>query len=223
MTDKSLHLRKLLKFLSLADQKLTTELRKELRAERRKLDGLSGGGGDFHGPFWADVKAHVIGLDDLRELSEARIGTSSQRRRLYPELAHGFLSWFDDLKRSTNEQVGWHEGNVHQHKDFPELGLTLKVDNLLSLQIGNDRFRLIYPYFSEAPILNQRWARIGLWLMSEALVDHDISTMEVLDVLRGRSFSGARLFLQGDEEHLFVRRYSEVIAEWDSLRPEYGL
>lgn len=224
MTAKTLHLNKLLKFFGLVDQQLITELRKELRAERRKRDGGSGdGGGDFHVAFWADAKLHMIGVHDLTRKTEIRVEASKQRRRLYPLLAAGFLDWINRLKRSTNERVGWREGSVHNHLDLAEYELTIKVDNLLSLQIGEGQYRLVYPYFSELPILAERWARVGLWLMSEALPDHSITNMEILDVLRGRSFSGANVFLKGDEEVLFSRKYKDIIDEWDALRLQYDL
>jgi hypothetical protein len=224
MTAKTLHLGKLLKFFGLIEQPLITELRKELRAERKKLNGIkSEGGGDFHVAFWSDAKLHVIGIHDLIAQTETRIDVSPQRRRLYPLLADGFLEWLNRLKRSTNERVGWREGSVHNHFEIPDFELTLKVDNLLCLKIGDERYRLIYPYFSEKPILSEKWARVGLWLMSEALPDHDIADMEILDVLRGRSFAGGSTFLKGDEEMLFAQRYRDILTDWDALRPHYNL
>jgi hypothetical protein len=103
------------------------------------------------------------------------------------------------------------------------LDLTLKVDNLLALRIGEEKFRLVYPYFSETPVLYERWARVGLWAMSEALPNYSLTDIEILDVLRARGFRGSRLFLKGDEEALFSRRYAEILKEWDGLRTEYGL
>ena len=97
----------------------------------------------------------------------------------------------------------------------------MKVDNLLALQIGDDGHRLVYPYFSEQPVLQPRWARVGLWLMSEALADFSMVDMEILDVLRARSYSGRSLFLRGDEEAIFATRYAELVDEWARLRPEY--
>jgi hypothetical protein len=224
VTAKTIHLYKLLKLFGTPEQKLVSELRKELRLERRKQDAVvEEGGGDFHVPFWADAKLHVIGSHDLVESTEARVEASRQRKRLYPQLAKGFLDWFDRLRRSTNERVGWHEARIHSHYEMPEHSLTLKVDNLLCLQIGESRYRLIYPYFTEAPVLSEKWARVGLWLMAEALNNYSITDMEVLDILRSRSFSGASIFLKGDEEAHFSQRYMEVISEWDALRPEYGL
>jgi len=223
MTPKTIHLNKLLKILQLSERQLTSALRSELRNERDKLAGLKEGGGDFHGPFWSDAKLHVLGAVELRHQTQLRIESSKQRRRLYPALQNGFLQWLEEVKRRTNEKVGWHEAKVHNHHPFPELALTVKVDNLLALSIGKDHYRLVYPYFSERPVLSERWARIGLWVIAEALPRHDIVDMEILDILRSRGFRGSRLFLKGDEEDLFANRYASILQEWDELRREYGL
>jgi hypothetical protein len=223
MTPKTIHLNKLLKLFQLSVRQLTSALRGELRNERDKLVGLKEGGGDFYGPFWSDAKLHVRGIIDLRIQTGARIEASKQREQLYPKLTAGFLAWFDELKRKTNKRVGWHEARVHNHYPFPDLDLTVKVDNLLALRIGDDDFRLVYPYFAKEPILSERWARVGLWAMGEALSEYSLTDMEILDVLRGRSFRGSRIFLKGDEEALFARKYAEVIYEWDDLRAEYDL
>jgi hypothetical protein len=223
MTSKKINLHKLLKLFGLQDRQLTSALRRELYGERKRLESGPGEGGDFHVPFWSDAKSHVIGKVDLISQTQVRVETSEQRKRLYPRLANGFLDWLEQTKRSTNESVGWREGNVHSHYPIPELELTLKVDNMLALQIGPDRYRLIYPYFTEKPVLIDQWARVGLWAMGEALPNHSLSNMEILDILRGRAFSGGSLFLKGDEEYLFSKRYREILGEWDDLRPEYGL
>jgi len=223
VTSKSLNLYKLLKLFGLKERQLTSALRRELYAERKKLDSGSDGGGDFHVPFWADAKGHVIGRVDLLEQTQARVDACEQRKRLYPQLASGFLDWLEQIKRSTNYEVGWREGHVHNHYPIPELGLTVKVDNLLALSIGRDQYRLVYPYFTEKPVLSEQWARVGLWVMGEALPMHSRVDMEILDVLRGQAFSGKSVFLKGDEEALFSRRYKAILSEWDALRPEYGL
>jgi hypothetical protein len=59
--------------------------------------------------------------------------------------------------------------------------------------------------------------------MSEALPEHDLIDMHILDVLRGVSFGADRVYLRGDEQHLFEQRYREILKMWDELRPEYGL
>jgi hypothetical protein len=223
MTIKLINLNKLLKLLAIPDNGLTSALRDDLRSERKKLDGEVAGGGDFHAPFWSDAKAHVIGILNLLRQTEKRIQSHSGRKRLYPLLASGFLSWLDFLKRGTNAKIGWSNEHAHNHYDIPGFELTVKVDNILGLKIGDDNHRLIYPYFSEFPILSERWARVGLWLMSEALQEYSITDLEILDVLRGRSYSGASLFLKGDEESIFYDRYADILAKWLELRPEYNL
>jgi len=223
MTPKSLHLNKLLKLFELREQPLVSAVRAELRAERDKLLGYKDGGGDFHAPFWFDAKLHVQDLVDLPTSTTARIAASKQRQRLYPLLKDGFLSWFDVVRRRTNERVGWGEVSAHNHYVFPDLDLTVKVDNLLSLRIGEDSYRLVYPYFAEAPVLSERWARVALWVMSEALPRFSITNMEVLDVLRSRGYRGSQIFLKGDEDALFNDRYAQLAALMDELRSEYQL
>ena len=223
MTPKTVNLNKLLRLFQLSDQPLKSALRKEIYSEIRKLEGPSGGGGDFHGAFWSDAKMHVRGIANLSARTEDRIERSANRERLYPLLARGFLQWLDEVRRGTNQHVGWQVIEAHNHHVFEDLGLTLKVDNLLPLKIGEDAYRLVYPYFSEVPELSERWARVGLWAMSEALEAFSITDMEIVDVLRGRGFRGTRLSLQGDEEVLFAQRYAQVLEEWDALRGEYSL
>jgi hypothetical protein len=198
-------------------------IREDLRAERNRIDGLAGGGGDFHSPFWSDAKSHVIGLFELTEQTSFRIDQLEQRKRLYPVLCDGFLKWFGDLKKKTNQTVGWHQARVHNRFKFPNLDLTIKVENLMGLHIGQDRHLLVYPYFSENPTLSEKWGRVGLWLMAASLPDFDPTEMHLLDVIRARSFSGASTFLIGDEESIFIARYQQLFEEWMQLRSAYGL
>jgi hypothetical protein len=99
----------------------------------------------------------------------------------------------------------------------------VKVDNLLALKLGEDTHRLIYPYFAETPTLAENWARVGLWLMREALSEFDFTQMEILDVLRARSFRGSSVFLKGNEEAIFGAKYRQMFDLWKELRPAYGL
>jgi hypothetical protein len=132
VTAKSIHLNKLLKLYGFEEKRLVSSLRSELRNERDKLLGLEKGGGDFHSPFWADAKLHVIGAVQLRTSTSARVAALKQRSRLYPALAEGFLAWFDGLKRATNERIGLENGRVHNHIQMESLELELKVDNVLA-------------------------------------------------------------------------------------------
>lgn len=223
MTIKVIHLNKLLKLCALQEKGLISALRADLRLERSKADGEEAGGGDFHGPFWSDAKMHVMGAVYLTGQTVLRIDKHPGRKRLYPLLEEGFLKWFEGLKRGTNETVTWLPESVHNHHEIPEFDLIVKVDNLLGLKIGSDKHRLVYPYFSERPLLSEKWARVGLWLMAEALPTFSVTDMEILDVLRGVSFAGATVFLKGDEEAAFGDRYGEVLQLWNELKPEYGL
>lgn len=224
MSLKSMHLSKLLKLFGATDSQLISELRIELRRERDKeAQGGGEGGRDFYIPFWSDARIHVIGAAHLIDLTKIRVEGSKQRQNLYPQLCQGFLKWFDGVKRGTNETVGWKEVKFHNHLDFDDLDLEVKVDNLLALQIGTERYRIIYPYFAKKPELSEKWARIALWAMTKAFPSEHVSEMEIVDVLRGRGFKGAQLSLRGDEAFLFQERYKAIRKIWKELRPHYGL
>jgi hypothetical protein len=223
MTIKVINLNKLLRLCALAENKLIGELRDDLRNERNKLRGKKTGGGHFHYPWWDAAKDHALGLCDLPEQTKLLVEASGQRHRLYPVLTESFLRWLERLRRSTNQTLSWSEERVHTHYVVPGMELTVKVDNLLALKLGEDHHKLIYPYFCEEPVLSERWARVGLWLMRDALSKFDPVDMEILDVLRARSYSGGSVFLKGDEEAIFRTRYRDIFRIWEDLRPEYGL
>jgi hypothetical protein len=223
MTIKVINLNKLLKLFALPENKLISELRDDLRGERDKLLKKSSGGGHFHHPWWDAAKDHAVGLCDLAEQTEVLIEIAGGRKRLYRLLTKSYLQWLDRLRRSTNRPIGWVEEKIHTHYTVPGMDLTVKVDNLLALKVGEDHHRLVYPYFTEEPTLSEKWARVGLWLLRNALSEFDITEMEILDILRARSFSGGAVFLKGDEEALFARRYGEIASLWHELRPTYGL
>jgi hypothetical protein len=224
MTIKVINLSKLLKLCSLVDSKLIGELRDDLRKERDKLLGKKKkGGGHFHYPWWDAAKGHALGLCDLTEQTKLLVEAGVGRDRLYPLLTSAFLEWLERLRRSTNLTLSWSEEQVHTHYVVPGMDLTVKVDNLLALRLGEDHHKLIYPYFCEHPVLSERWARVGLWLMRDALSKYDPVDMEILDVLRARSFSGGSVFLKGDERSVFIQRYEKILGIWSELRPEYGL
>lgn len=223
MSIQIINLNKLLRLCALPENELISELRDDLRTERNKKLGLASGGGHFHHPWWTVAKLHVVGKADLRGHLPLFVEANPYRKRLYPLLTRAFIRWFDELRRSSNEPFGLIEERVHNHYPVPGLELTVKVDNLLGLQIGKNDHRLIYPYFSEDPPISEDWARVGLWLMQKALSGFQIDQMEILDVLRSRSFSGSTLALRGNEEALFKARYLRMLELWKNLRPEYGL
>jgi hypothetical protein len=223
MSIQIINLNKLLLLCALPENKLITALKADLNAEREKLIGRKSGGGHFHYPWWEVAKGHVVGDADLGEMLPLLIAGGINRDRLYPLLTEAFLRWLDEFRRSTNLPVNINEEEVHKHYMVPEMGLTVKVDNLLALKLGEDTHRLVYPYFAETPALADEWARVGLWLMREALSEFDFTQMEILDVLRARSFRGSSVFLRGNEEAAFAAKYKRMLGLWKKLRPEYGL
>ena len=105
---------------------------------------------------------------------------------------------------------------------YEALGLgTVKVENTLSITVGDDGHRILYPYFCEDPALSNEAARLGLWVMSQCITGYSTKDMRLLDVIQGRSFSDLDTPLVGDEEALFLKRYSELLKEWHTLRDEY--
>lgn len=227
MTIRLINLNKLLQLCGLPENELVSELRKDLRKERDKLLKIKkSGGGHFHHPWWNAAKLHMLGVLDLEQETEILVEEKNQKRqrkRLYPLLTQGFLSWIQYLRRNTNQEFSWTEDKVHAHYTVPGENLTVKVDNLLALKWGAAGHKIVYPYFSENPVLDERWGRVGLWLMQEALEDYSPADMELLDVLRGQSFSGSSIFLRGDEEVIFRRRFSEIENLWENLKDYYGL
>ncbi|WP_427024855.1 hypothetical protein ACP4J4_02650 [Aureimonas ureilytica] len=91
----------------------------------------------------------------------------------------------------------------------------------MSITVGDDGHRIIYPYFCEDPTLSEEGARIGLWLMSSCINGYAIADMRILDVIAGRSFSTIDTPLNGDEENTFRNRYQIVLDEWRALRDDY--
>jgi len=175
------------------------------------------GGGDFFGPFWSDAKSHAIHGSDLHAATQGRIANLAGRERLYTILCRQFIDWWQRYEGSMNEPMTPRPKNVHARHDFDELGVTIKVDNLLCFQIDRDRHRLIYPYFSEAPPLSPRWARVGLWVASQALANFSILDLVILDIQRARSFSVREVDLQGDEQQIFFRRMLQLSEMWSEI------
>lgn len=200
----------------------TSMLREDLRGERKKAAGFVGGsGGDFYAPFWADAKRHVAGDLDLRRATADRIASNEKsRRRLYPQLKDGFLLWWEQKRRLRNEPFRIIENNVRARYEAAGLG-TVKVENTLAITIGDDGHRIFYPYFCEDPALSEEAARLGLWVMEQCIKGYALKDMRLLDVIKGRSFSTLDMPLSGNEEALFLRKYSELLSEWRTLRAEY--
>lgn len=215
-----IHLRKLLKIIFLAPNERRAELRKDIRDEIARAAGGDSSGGDFYAPFWADAKSHVFAAADLRNLVDERIAANDRRTRLYPQLRDGFLLWWNNRRRWTNEPFRPGQ-SLKTHFPFPGLNATVKIDNILSVRDGLNAEHVVYPYFAPNPILSDEAARLGLWLLTRALPNVPPEEIRILDVIRGRTFSLDRTPLRGDEEAEFRQRYTAALRERERLRAEY--
>jgi len=196
------------------DNLRSTAIRSDAREHMKRQDEGPSPGGDFHVPFWSDAKAHAAGGRDLREATVKQIEKNWRRKNLYPRLKDGFLLWWNEKRRQFNEPIIRLPTPINSSVGFAEIEGTVKVENLLYLKIGEDKFRYIYPYFSDKPSLTPATARLGLWLMSQALPQHDIENIRILDVLRGKAFSVEKHPLLGNEEEAFRLRYRSILREW---------
>ncbi|HVG02856.1 MAG TPA: hypothetical protein VM842_08190 [Nitrospira sp.] len=219
MSVEMIHLRKLLQLFYLPPNRQTTKLREDIRNDRDRESGGSGSGPDFFGGFWADAKGHVFGRGDLHESVRGRVESNPGRQRLYPALRDGFLRWWNERRRWTNEPFQPAEV-PHARYVIERLG-TVKVENVLAVKDAAGADHFVYPYFCEEPELRDEAARLGLWLLQAALPRLDPAELRILDVIRGPTFSVDRNPLQGDEEQIFLRRYTSLHRRWLELKEEY--
>lgn len=221
MALERIHLRKLLKILFLPPNRQQSAIRRDIWEDGVKEAGGETSGGDFYVPFWADAKRHVFGTGDLHALVDRRVADSAQRRNLYPRLRDGFLLWWNERRRWTNEpfQPGQ---SAKARFQFPRLDAVVKVDNILSVRDGVGAERFVYPYFFPEPVLSEHAARLGLWLLTVSLPSIPPNAIRILDVIRGRTFSLDRIPLQGDEEQDFRRQYAALLRRRDELRGDDG-
>ena len=220
MSLENIHLRKLLKILYLQPNQRTSALRSDIREDIAREGGAGAGGGDFYGPFWRDAKDHVFGYRDLHDAVDVRVESNARRENLYPQLRDGFLLWWDNRRRWTNEP--FHQAETPKGRfEFDGLGAVVKVDNILAVRDAREEIRFIYPYFSPTPALVDEASRLGLWLIDRALPNTPLDQVRILDVIRGQTFSTDRNHLQGDEQEVFVARYRLALNEWRRLWNEY--
>lgn len=221
MAIESISLRKLMQLMLADDRQRTSLLRANITDEiRRDINGPGAGGGDFHSPFWADAKNYAAGDIDLREASAARIEANGGRERLYNRLTEGFLTWWLERRRRRNEPFTIIEQNIRARLEIEGLG-TIKIENNLAFDIGEDDRRVVYPYFCEEPEMTEAVARLGLWSMAAAMPEYAIEHMRILDVIRGRSFSILDTRITRTEEADFRTNYRVLLDRWQELRREY--
>lgn len=200
--------------LMLAEPKLQRRLIKyHIRQARPRVESASGEGGDFHVGFWSDAKKHAAGKANLREATEDRIKKNKGRRRLYPLLTKGFLEWWEENRRRINEPFEIKDGSFKGRIELSGLGL-VKVENNLAFSIGEDGFRVVYPYVCEEPEVDTKIGRLGLWAMAQAMPEQAIENLRILDVIRGRTFSIEECPLIGTEEEEFRTLYAAQIQKW---------
>ena len=220
MSVRNIHLRKLLKLLYLSPNRRVSALRADIRDDIARETGEPGSGGDFYGPFWSDAKSHVFGTSYLPESVQIRVAANSGRANLYPQLRDGFLLWWNERRRWTNEP--FREADlIKTIFTVSALNSQIKIANILCVRDAHNEDHYVYPYWFPDPPLTDEFGRVGLWLLQSALSALDANELRLLDVIRGQTFSFDRNPLRGDEEQLFIGRYSTLIRDWDELRSEY--
>lgn len=220
MSLQTINLRKLLKIIYLEGQPRISALRADIRDDINRERGGGGEGGDFYAPFWRDAKDHAFGLTDLHATTAGRIEANAGRANLYPQLRDGFLLWWNERRRWTNEPF---QQIVAPKTRFlvPGLDLTLKIGSILAVRDGRNADHFIYPYWFPTPVVGDEAGRVGLWALGQSLPNIALDEIRFLDVIRGQPFSTDRNPFRGDERDIFVRRYQAASDQWERLRGEY--
>ena len=220
MSLQSIHLRKILKIMYLPLGPRTSALRTDIREDIARENDEGGGGGDFYGPFWRDAKDHVFGLSDLRQQTRQRIAANARRANLYERLRDGFLLWWDDRRRWTNEPFR-QAAAIKRTTRIGNVDADIKFGHILSVRDGNGDDHFVYPYWFPEPAMTDVMARLALWALIQAFPATDPAEFRVLDVIRGQTFGIDRNPLRGDEGAMFERRHAGALAQWRRLREEY--
>lgn len=217
---ETINLRKLLQFF-FADERLQRSLLlADIRNDRRKEGGGREDGGDFYGPFWADVKDHAAGRSDLKEQTKICVAANKTRARLYPILTDCFLSMWNEKMRWRNHPFEFVPESVKARLPIKELKTIVKIENTASIKTWDGTHRVIYPYFSEAPALPDEGARLGFWALKEALPDYRAEDFRITDMQRRAYFRPLDIGMKGDERKQFVQRYDVLLKKWSKLRDE---
>lgn len=215
------HLRKVLHLSMLRGGALDRELRKDIGETLRREDGNSGGGPDFHSPFWADAKAFVFSDADLRAATEERIERNERRERLYRLLVQRFLGWWTPFRASRNEPIRPFQEELRGSFILPPDDTQVKIQNLLNISAGANYHRFIYPYFTEGPALNDEVAAFGLAGLREAFPDYDPDCFVILDILRSRDYRFSNTDVPQDSLEQLGARYQQILRRWGTLRLDY--
>jgi hypothetical protein len=220
MSIEKINLRKLLQ-LFFADGRLQRSLLlKDIREDRMKESGSRDSGGDFYGPFWADVKDHAAGRSKLAEQTEVRIAANATRARLYPILRDCFLDMWNEKMRWRNEPFEFVPKSVKAQLPIKALGAVVKIENTAAVKIWDGSHRVIYPYFCEAPPLPEEGARLGFWALKDALPEYRAEDFRIVDMQHRAYFRPVDIGMKGDEGKRFVQRYDALLQAWRKLRDE---
>jgi hypothetical protein len=217
MSLEKIHLRKALQMLY-ADARLQRSLlRRDISEDRRRDEGDREGGGDFYSGFWADVKAHIAGRANINDLVAARVSANKGRARLYPALASSFDVMWREKMRWRNEPFQFAPQNLKARFNIPELQITLKIENTISIIAYDGSPRIIYPYFSEKPAVTDEAARIALVLLASAFPAQQLEDFRLVDILHRGYFRPGDLEINGREREIFISKYRALLALWRSL------
>ncbi|MBC2802394.1 hypothetical protein C3Y94_004255 [Rhizobium ruizarguesonis] len=194
-------------------------LKEDIRLDRKKEEGGSRSqGNDFYLPFWSDVKKHISGNGDLSEMTDDRLRSNKNYKRLYPLLRDGVIELLGAKLRWSNEPVEIIPKSVHGNLLLGDIGGTVRIRDALHARVRGEYTRVVYPYFSEEPGLPEEGGRLGLWAMQQALVELDPDDMRLIDILRRTFFSPQTTPLRGDEENVFRENYRSIVTEWERLK-----
>lgn len=114
-------------------------LKEDIRLDRKKeAGGTRSRGGDFYLPFWSDVKTHISGRGDLTQLTQDRILSNGNFKRLYPLLTDGVLELLSAKLRWSNEPVEIVPISMHGSLRIESLDATVRTRDALHARVrGN--------------------------------------------------------------------------------------
>jgi hypothetical protein len=217
MSIEKINLRKLLQLLYADNRLQRSLLLADIRSDRSKKDGEDSAGGDFYGPFWADVKDHAAGRSDISRQTELRIASNKARARLYPILRDSFLEMWTEKMRWRNEPFEFVPTSVKAQLPINELGTIIKIENMAAIRTWDGSHRVLYPYFSEAPALPDEGARLGFQILKEALPNFNLEDFRIIDMQRRVYYRSTDILMRGNERELLLMKYDALLRLWRSL------
>lgn len=214
-------LRKILQYFYADDCQRRKLLKADVRLDRIKEGGGNRGqGGDFHQPFWSDVKKHLSGQGDLEQMVNDRIKKDKRLRRLYPALKDGVVDLLNEKLRWSNEPMEIIPQTLHGSVKVDSVGGIIRIKDAVHARVRGQYSRIVYPYFSEYPSIPAEGGRLALWVMRNALKDQASEDMRFIDILRHSFYSPQNAPLIGDEEDIMNKRYKTLVEDWQRITSE---